>query len=164
MSFADTVWIVAPLIPVLAGLLFFMKKRQKTVDYAEGQAFKVALPWWVSTIERLVVAALLTLFAVIASKIYFSVSADSPSPAPISSPGPVYVILGGVAIILPLTLLCANVVSWIVPPLRSANQRAFRSNGLSFKTMNVGLIRAALVSGLFGLALIGIAAIKPWSS
>src|SRR5690242_1221396 len=104
MSFANTLWIFAPLIAVIAGLLLFMRKRQRTADYAEVQAFKAALPWWVGTIERFVALGWGTLFTILAYEIYFRVSGDSPSPAPISSPGPVFVILGIGAIILPLAL------------------------------------------------------------
>jgi len=156
-------WLALPWIAALAALLLFMRKRQRTVDYAEGQAFKAALPWWVGTIERLVALASGCLFAVGAWKICILVAGAPPSTGPINSPGPIYVILGIGAIILPLALLCANGVSWIVPPLRNANQRAFRGKGLSFKTINRGLIKFASISALAGLALIGVAAIQPWS-
>src|SRR5579864_5409617 len=129
------VWLILPLAAPLAALLLFMRKRQRTVDYAEVQAFKAALPWWVGTIERFVALGWGCLFSVGAWKIYVLVSGGPPPPGPIASPGPVYVVLGIGAIILPLALLCANVVSWIVPPLRNANERAFRGKGLSFKTI-----------------------------
>ena len=156
-------WLALPWIVVLPALLLFMRKRQRTIDYAEGQAFKAALPWWVGIIERFVALAWATLFAVGAWKIYVLVTGASPPSGPIASPGPIYVVFGTGAIILPLALLSANAVSWIVPPLRNANQLAFRGKGLSFKRINRGLIKAALVSAVVGLALIGVATIKPWS-
>ena len=162
MPVVEVFWIFLPLVAAIVALYLFARKRQKTVDYAEGQAFKAALPSWVGTIERLVALAWGSLFAVCAWKICVSLG-GRPPPGPISSPGPIYIILGIGAIILPLAFLCANVVSWIVPPLRNANQRAFRGKGLSFKTMNQGLIRFASVSALAGFVLIGIAATKPWS-
>lgn len=161
MSYA--MWLALPFIAAIAALLLFMRRRQKTVDYAEGQAFKAALPWWVGSIERFVALAWLWLFAVGAWKICILVTGAPPPPGPLNSPGPVYVILGIGAIILPLALLCANVVSWIIPPLRNANQRAFRGKGLSFKTLNQGLLKFAFLSALAGAALIGVAAMRPWS-
>jgi hypothetical protein len=154
-------WLILPFAPLVA-LLLFMRKRRRTVDYAEGQAFKAALPWWVGTIERFVVLGWGCLFSIAAWKIAVLVSGPPP-PGPITSPGPIYVVLGIGAIILPLAFLCANAVSWIVPPLRNANERAFRGKDLSFKTINQGLIKFGLVSALAGLALVGIAAAKPWS-
>lgn len=156
-------WLALPWIAAMSALLLFMRKRQRTVDYAEGQAFKAALPPWVGAIERLVALAWAFLFAIGAWKVYILVSDAPPRPGPINSPGPIYVILGIGAIILPLSLLCANGVSWIVPPLRNANRRAFRGKGLSFKTLNQGLIKFALVSATAGFALIGVAAVQPWS-
>jgi hypothetical protein len=148
---------------VLAALLLFMRKRRRTVDYAEGQALKAALPWWVGTLERLVALICAAVFGVGVWKFYFAVSGDSPPAGPITSPGPVYVIFGIGAIILPLALLCANAVSWVFPPLRDANLRAFRGNGVTFRSMNVGLIKFALVSVPAGLLALLVAAIQPWS-
>ena len=163
MSVADFLWIILPVAAALAALLLFARKRRRTSDYAEGQAFRAALPWWVGTIERVVALACAFLFAVGTWKIYLLLSGDTPSPGPISQPGPVYVVLGIGLIILPLALLCANVVSWVVPPLRSANQRAFRGSGLSFRRLNLGLMKASLVFVSAGLVLLVIAASKPWS-
>lgn len=161
MSYA--LWVALPLIAPLAALILLMRKRRKTVDYAEGQAFKAALPPWVATVERFVALAWGSLFAFGAWKICILITGAPPPPGSISSPGPIYVILGIGAIILPLAFLCANVFSWIVPPLRNANQRGFRGKSISFKTMNQGLIKFALVSALVGVALIGVAATQPWS-
>jgi hypothetical protein len=162
MSVTEALWVFAPLVSAVVALLLFARKRRRTADYAKGRAFKAALPWWVGTIERLVALACASVFAVGAWKVCV-VLAGPPSPDPITSPGPFYVIVGIGAIILPLALLCANVVSWIVPPLRSANERAFRGNGASFRSLNQGLIKGALASASAGLILIGVAAIKPWS-
>ena len=160
MPVGHALWIFVPFVTAIGALLLFARKRQRTADYADGKAFKAALPWWVGTVERLV--ALATLFAVGAWKVCVLL-AGAPPQGPITSPGPVYVIVGIGAIILPLSLLCANVVTWLVPPLRDANQRAFRGNGVSFRSLNEALIKGAFVSALAGLILIGIAIIKPWS-
>jgi hypothetical protein len=104
------------------------------------------------------------LFAVGVWRVYFAVSGDTPPAGPITSPGPMYVVFGIGGIILPLALLCANAVSWLVPPLRNANLRAFQGKGVSFKSMNIGLIKFALVSLPAGLLALLVAAIQPWSS
>jgi hypothetical protein len=162
MSDTEALWTFVPLVGAIVALLLYARRRKRTADYAKGRAFKAALPSWVSSLELLVALGWASLFAIGAWKACV-LFAGPPSPGPITSPGPVFVIVGIGVIILPLALLCANVVSWIVPPLRDANLRAFRGNGVSFRSLNQGLIKGALVSAVAGLILIGIAVIRPWS-
>lgn len=162
MSLAEFVWIFAPLVTCGAALFFFARKRRTTIDFAQARAFKAAVPWWVGTVERLVALVCASLLAIGAWEICERLL-GLPPPGPITSPRAIYVLLGIGAIILPLALLCANLVSWIVRPLRSANQRALHGNGLSFGTLNLGLLKFALVCASVGLLLIGIAAVRPWS-
>lgn len=163
MSPAEVMWLVLPWSAVVLGLFLFARKRQKTVDYAEGQAFKAALPWWVGTVERLVALAWAYVLVVSTWKIYSLLLGRSPTAVSSGTAEKVFVVLGIGLIIVPLALLCANVVSWIVPPLRHANEQAFRGKSISFRSLNMGLIKGALISVPAGLLALVIAAIQPWS-
>src|SRR5207247_7512898 len=125
MSSAETVWTIVPLVAALAALLLFVRKRRTTVDYAETRAFKAALPWWVGSIERLVALAWAYLLAVATWKIYVVLLGHSRSTASFSTAGKLYVVLGIVAIVLPLALLCATGASGLISPLGAARDRAF---------------------------------------
>jgi hypothetical protein len=163
MSIGNALWLL-PWVAVFAALLVFKRKRDRTADYGEVQAFQAALPWWVGTAELLVALVWGGLFSVGVWKIYSRVWGEYPLPDVITSPGPIYVMLGLGAIILPLALLCANTVSWVIPPLRTANRRAFRGKKVSFSSMNLGLVKFAFVSVPTGLLALLVAAIQPWSS
>lgn len=163
MSAAEVMWIVLPWSAVVLALLLFARKRQKTLDYSEGQAFKAALPWWVGTIERLVAFAWAYALAVSTWKTYCLILGHSPAAVSSAATDKVFVVLGIGLIIIPLALLCANAVSWIVPPLRHANEQAFRGKNVSFRSLNIGLMKGAFVSVGAGLLALIIAAIQPWS-
>ena len=164
MSAVEVMWFVVPWSAVVVALLLFARKRQKTIDYAEGQAFKAALPWWVGTIERLVALASAYALAVGTWKIYSLLLGHAPTAVSSTTAEKVFVVLGIGLIIAPLALLCANAVSWIVPPFRHANEQEFRGNSVSFRSLNMGLIKGALISVPAGLLALIIAAIQPWSS
>ncbi len=163
MSPVEVMWIVLPWSAVVLALLLFSRKRQKTLDYSEEQAFKAALPWWVGTTERLVAIAWAYALAVSTWRIYSLILGHSPAAVSSTTADKVFVVLGIGFIIIPSALLCANAISWIVPPLRRANEQAFRGKDVSFRSLNVGLMKGALVSVAAGLLALVIAAIQPWS-
>jgi len=163
MSRGEILWIVAPWGVLLVLLLVVTQYRQKTEDYADGQAFKAALPWWVGFVEQIVALAWGFAWAVSIWKLYSLLLGRSPAGSS-SVAEEVFVVLGIGLIIVPLALLCANAVSWVVPPLRHANQRAFRGTHVSFGSLNMGLIKGALVSLPVGIAALVVAAIQPWAN
>jgi hypothetical protein len=156
-------WIVLPWSAVVLALLLFARKRQKTLEYSEEQAFKAELPWWVGTIERLVAIAWEYVLAVSTWRIYSLILGHSPAAVSSTTADKVFVVLGIGLIIIPLALLCANAVSWIVPPLRHTNEQAFRSKNVSFRSLNIGLMKGALVSVGAGILFLSVAAFQPWS-
>jgi hypothetical protein len=83
---------------------------------------------------------------------------------PLTDAAAVYVIIGFGFVTLPMAMLSANAVSWLMPFLRNANQEAFRGTHVSFKSANAGLIKLASVSVPFGMVALLVAAIKPWTS
>src|SRR5262249_25039771 len=74
----------------------------------------------------------------------------------------VYTCLGIGMIVVPLVLLGVNGVSWLLPPLRRANLRAFEETGMSYAVANAGLVRALAVTTPLGLLIIGIGVVEPW--
>jgi MYXO-CTERM domain-containing protein len=164
MPSAQAAWITGLLALPLVVLLAFMRRRRRTIDYAESKAVKVALPWWVKSAETLLMLAFGYLWATAGFKLYVRVRGSrSGVDAPPAGAAAVYVVLGLGFIIIPLAMLSANAASGIIPFLRNANEQAFRGTRVSFRSANAGLIRFASVSVLFGIATLLVAAIEPWS-
>jgi hypothetical protein len=161
MSRTEALWIFAPWGLLVIFLLVFTAFRQKATDYAQAQAFKAGLPWWVGFVEQIVALAWGFVWAVSIWKLYSLLSGVSMAPGS-STAEMVFVVLGIGLIIVPLALLCANIVCWAIPPLRKANQRAFRGKNVSFGSLNFGLIKGALISLPVGIAALIVAAINPW--
>ena len=125
------------LVPPLVALFWFMRRRRRTIGYAESGAFKSNLPWWVKNVETLLMLAFGYLWSMAGFKLFTllkgsTVGAD----APLVGAAAVYVVFGFGFIVLPIAMLSANATSWLVPFLRNANQVAFRGTQASFKSMN----------------------------
>lgn len=107
------------------------------------------------------------LFCLVLAKITFKIFELScwPSRAvgPFKGAAAVYLVIGVGGIVLPLGLLAANLLSWAVPALRRANEKAFQDHKVSFTSANIGLIKCACASGAFGMVALYIAAIEPWA-
>jgi hypothetical protein len=152
---------MVPLLAALGGLIFWWRKRRRTTDYVESRAVKARLPWWVKNIESLVAFVCGWLLAMATVKIYSLLLRPPRSPASLVGAPAVYEVLGIGFVIVPMALLCANAVSWIVPGLRNANRQAFRGTYVSFTTANSGLIKGASFSVPLGLVMLYIAANLP---
>ena len=75
----------------------------------------------------------------------------------------VFSLAGAALIALPLSMLAANCVSWILPPVRAANLRAMDGLNVSFGDLNRGLILFACVSVPVGVADLVVAVFEPWA-
>jgi len=164
MPAGQTEWAIGLLVVPLVALIWFMRRRRRTVDYAESRTVKTRLPWWVKNVETLLLLAFGYLWTVAGFGLYALFCGNrSAAHAPLVGASAVYVVVGLGFILLPLAMLSANAASWTIPILRKANQQAFSGTQVSFKSANIGLIRFALVSVPFGLAALLIAAIEPWT-
>ena len=63
----------------------------------------------------------------------------------------------------PVGALMANLMSWLWPPLRQANEAAMQGTQVSFTTANYGLVQFAIVSVPVGLLAVAVAAFAPWA-
>lgn len=162
MSPIETLWALTPIVIVLAGLLAFIRKRSKTADFAESRASKEALPGWVKNVESLNFVALFSLLTIFTFKTFEVLDGPYRSANWASGAAAVYLVLGIVGITIPISFIGANVLSWAVPALRNANQRAFRGHRVSFTSANAGLAQFASVSVPLGVVALCIAAITPW--
>jgi hypothetical protein len=70
-----------------------------------------------------------------------------------------FFVIGMMMIVTPLMFLAANVVSWLIPPLRAANLKAMTGLQVSFWTMNRGLLLFGAVTIPLGLAFMALAAL-----
>jgi hypothetical protein len=163
VSPVETLWSVALLAATLVALLVFRRKRRATVDYAESKAVKERLPAWVKTVELLMLAVFLALLLIIAFALLDRLEAIFHASIGLAGASAIYTIFGLAFIVLPLGLLCTNALSWLVPFLRDANQRAFQGTHVSFATANRGLLKLACVSTPLGILVIAIAAFAPWN-
>lgn len=164
MAAAEAAWTTGLIVLPLVALLAFLRRRMRTVDYAESRAVKANLPWWVKNIEVLVMFAFGYLFAKAGFRLFVLLTRGrTAAGVPFAGAEAVYVVLGLAFIILPTAMLCANATSWLTPFLRRANDEAFRGTHASFKSSNAGLLGFAAVSVPFGTAALLIAAIEPWT-
>ena len=164
MPLDQAAWGMGLLALPLVALFWFMRERRRTIDYAETKVFKASLPWWVKNIETLLMLTFGYLWATAGFRLFVLLKGSSVGvDRPLVGVAAVYVVIGLGFIVLPMAMLSANVTSWIVPFLRTANQEALQGTHVSFKSMNRGLIAFASASVPFGMVALLIAAIEPWN-
>ena len=82
---------------------------------------------------------------------------------PVRGASAVFSVTGVCLMALPLAMLAANGISWILPPVRAANLRAMDGLRVSFGDINRGLILFGCVSVPVGVVDIVIAIFEPWA-
>lgn len=163
MTNAEAIWSFAMLGMLLLGLMIFMRIPRKTRDFAENRTFKGRLPAWVAVIERVNWYGLTLLFGAAAFRAFEVVHEAARPGHRIEGADAVYSIAGVALIALPIAMICANAISWIVPPLRKANTDAMDGLHVSFAKFNQGLLLVGAVSIPLGLIDLAIAATEPWT-
>jgi len=113
--------------------------------------------------ELLSLAIFCLVLAFVSFKLFELLLGPSRAAATQTGASAIYLMIGIGGIILPLGFLSANLLSWTIPALRHANERAFRGHQVSFTSANVGLIKFAYVSVPVGIVALFIAAIEPWA-
>jgi uncharacterized membrane protein YidH (DUF202 family) len=82
---------------------------------------------------------------------------------PVTAATAVYTVMGVFLVAIPVGALGANAISWVVPPLRRANQAAMSGSQVSFTSANRGLLLFAAASIPAGLLMLAVAALEPWA-
>jgi Na+/proline symporter len=136
--------------------------RQRSPEARERSTFKARLASWVKLVEMSVwVSAWLILMLIMFAALRSAYQFFHPNSTFYRSDDPWgYVAALSCGIItLPIAMLAANYLSWVIPSLRRANEEAM--DGLpaaSFKEANLGLLRFTLWAALLllPLALVGL--------
>ena len=161
-----TFWMLATLAVWLLAILVFKRIRRPTRGYAERTAFRTRLPGWVKQVEFYTWVMFFVAFTITSTLFFYDLSRSFHQERPLTRPDDLATMLMSLASVigsLPLAMLAANLVSWLVPALRAAN--AIASDGLTtttFSGSNRGLLLMAsvvvplcVVQGLVG-------AFQPW--
>jgi hypothetical protein len=159
----EIIWILLVPLGWGAAALLFRRVRRGTRGFAEGGTLKARMPAWLKTFETVVLAA----FWLLASAGLFSLfTALHHSLHPGLTPNEggelarILILTGSFMAALPPSMLAANLVSWVVPPLRRANEVAMTDlPTTTFAAANKGLallgalvVPVALIQGLLGVS------------
>ncbi len=148
---------------LLVALQIFKRRRRGTADFRASAEFKAKLPSWVKQFETLTFAAFRVGFVFGVAWLFFQVVAPPEAAAHArQGAGGVYFAMGTMLIAIPLAMLCANLLSWLVPAVKTANIRAMRGLPVSFWGANRGLLQFGAASIPTGFALLVLAALAPW--
>jgi hypothetical protein len=159
---AAALWSFGFLGLLLAAALLFRKLRRGTIDYQDSMAARSRMPSWARVVEKVALWSfvLATGFVVVVAfhQIY---ELEHPGRHIVGATA-VFATFGAILIAFPIGALLANLLSWILPPIRTANEAAMAGTEVSFTSANRGLLQFALVSVPVGVAALALAAIAPW--
>ena len=144
------------------GLETFKRFRRRTRNFTEVRKFKGELPYWTKTVESFNWLVLSLLFGAIVFRLFAMAHAALHPERRIEGAAAIYGVIGTFLIVVPLALLGANFISWIVPPLRRANINAMTGLDISFNASNRGLLQFGAVSIPLGALLLIFATMEPW--
>jgi hypothetical protein len=148
------------LIAVMYGCLaVFRRRRSQTGQRQTWQQFKSSLPAWVRSVESTALIVIWGGLILILFTAAMGILGASHFKHDLSQITLVLAITVGT---LPLAALLANVISWVVPPVRRANRAAMAAHpGLSLRRANAELATMAVVAAFFALALFILAYLRP---
>jgi hypothetical protein len=162
----EAVWTFAVPIAWMAAFLVFRRLRLKTKGFAERGVLRKRLPRWVTQVEMYVWIVLwvpMLLGWILAFEaLHGSLLAQPREPGELAT---VLICLAAAIGTLPPAMLLANLISWIIPPLRRANLVAME--GLpttSFHRATRGLAVFWVVVLPLSLAQSFLGAFEPWAS
>ncbi len=156
-------WSLGMLGALSLALLAFIRKRRRTADFADARAYKARLPAWVSLTERLLWYAMLAVVAAAGFRTFDLLHRALRPGHEIVGADAVYAVTGVGLIAVPVAMICANWVSWVIPPVRAANLQAMEGSSQSFASANRGLLQFGVVALPMGLIDLVIAVIEPWA-
>jgi hypothetical protein len=159
VSASEALWAFGLLAILLLSLVVFQRVRGRTRDFEETMTFKERLPGWVRAFESITLCSLIVAATVGAMWGTFQLVPDMKRAVGVVA---IYGVMGSLLVSVPVACLAANLVSWLIPPVRTANSRAMLGLRISFLSVNRGLLWFGGVSIPLGVALIAIAAIAPW--
>jgi len=144
--------------------LVFRRLRRNTVGKAERDQFRSRLPPWVTGLELLNVVVILAGLSLAAFSVLFRLHATFHGSTPATG---LTIMLIGVACaigLMPPAMILANLLSWVIPPLRMANELA--NAGLpttSFTGANKGLLVASAILAPLCILQAALGVVEPWA-
>jgi hypothetical protein len=161
---SEAFWIFLVLAMWGIGFLLLRHYRRKTAGYANHQVFKAALPSWVRQLEFYCLAIALAAYVLLGiAGVDYLYQGLHPHNR-IAGLAAVLTILAVFIPALVLAMLTSNLVSWMIPPARTANLKAMSSVGsISFTSLNRGLLTFGLILAPICViqALVGL--FEPWT-
>ena len=163
MSTPEAIGSFGLLAALFLSLLVFRRARRHTNDFSQTAAFKERLPQWVKQFEAFVFCAFMVASVIGVSwlALHFGFATHG-SPRSITGTVAIYFALGICLISLPIAALGANLLSWLVPPLRGANSQAMGGLQVTFWSMNRGLLYFAAIAVPIGVVFLALASVSPW--
>ena len=161
MQVREALWGVGLLAVLFGALTVFRRFRRRTEDYRQAALFKRRLPLWVGQLETTILCLLLTPALMIVVRVVF-VLRDRFGGGDMSGVAAIYFALGLLLGAVPIAMLGANVVSWLLPSVRRANLKAMEGLQVSFWSLNRGLLWFAAATVPLGAALLALAILSPW--
>jgi hypothetical protein len=162
----EIVWILLVPLGWIAAAMAFRRARRGTQGYAERNALRSRLPAWVATAESVVLVLLwvtsslgvLFVFVQLHVALHPRVRAKD-----VGQLAMILIVTGSFVATLVPSMLVANLVSWLVPPLRTANESAmvglptttFANASRGVAVLGAFVVPLALAQGLLG-------AVEPW--
>ncbi|MDB5432227.1 MAG: hypothetical protein JWP35_3343 [Caulobacter sp.] len=158
--------VVLTVVAWACAALAFIARRRPTRARAEGIAQRGRIPAWAGIMERIVWGGLWITFAMTLFRGLLQIHRAIRGPAMIhpDDVAAAMMAMGAFVATLIPAMLAANLVSWLVPPMRRANQGA--AIGLatqSYLRASLGLVRMGLVVIPVALAQGLLGAFEPWS-
>lgn len=153
-------WFIVRLI-----LTRYLRYRRKTQSGQDWQRYKAKLPVWVKQIEMLLWLVLwlpLMLASIILLERAYS-ALHSAQSLPNGVTVGLIVVSSALTTLVP-ALLLANVVSWLLPPIRIANLAAMQEFAtVSYGSATTGLVKVGSVVIPASLAVAVLAVLAPWA-
>jgi hypothetical protein len=154
LSSVLTIPLIAIVVPLVLGRLPYFRRR----DVVARRVAKAQLPRWVSLVELVFFAVsvglLISLFFVIEVHAHQALHQGRKLPAfapPVFSVGFIFwliQILAPVMMALPLAMLFANLSSWLIWPIRDAENKIMKTGvpNYMWHDLNFGLIKFSLMA------------------
>jgi hypothetical protein len=163
MTAAELIWSFGMLGSQVVALQAFRRIRRKTSGFQEVRAYKGELPRWVVLFEKVTLYVLVLGFGASVFSAYVAVHAAARPGHPIAGATAIFAVLGAAMVAVPIAALGANGISWMLPPVRSANLHAMSGLHVSFAGMNKGLLLFGAVSVPLGCIELALAVVEPWA-
>src|SRR6185312_7210869 len=163
----EIVWILSVPLGWTVAALAFRRIRRDSQGYAERNVLRSRLPPWVAAFEGIVLMllwvagslGLLFAFMRVHGALHPRVRAKD-----VGELAMILIGIGSFVAALPPCMLAANLVSWLVPPVRTANAAAMAGQPTTtFANANRGLALLAAVVVPMALAPALLGAVEPWT-